>query len=42
MSSPDEEIPGQIFAGCGGFIAVILVCLAALVGLIVLVVHAVK
>lgn len=42
MTSQDEEIAGQIFGGCGKFLLVVVIGLAAFVGLIAFIVHFVK
>lgn len=42
MSSPDEEIASQVFGGCGKVLLVVLIGLAAFVGLIAFIVHLVR
>lgn len=42
MTSPDEEIAGQVFGGCGKFLVMVAIILAAFVGLIALIVNWVK
>lgn len=42
MTSPDEQIAGEVFGGCGKVVLVVAICLAAFVGLIALIVHLVK
>lgn len=39
MSSPDEDIAGQVFGGCGEFLIIVLCILSVGVGFVALVVH---
>lgn len=39
MSSPDEEIAGQVFKGCGEMIIVVACILMTLGGFVALIVH---
>lgn len=42
MQSPDEQIAGQVAGGCGKALLAIVAGLAAFVGLIALIAHAVR